>query len=49
MITALFVLIICAGLYVVVSLLVIRDKDRIIEGKIEYIRSLEHKINRGAR
>jgi len=46
MIAALIVLIICAGLYVVVGELRIKEQRKLIEAQDEYIRSLEHKNNR---
>ena len=47
LIIALIVFIICAGLYVVVDEFRIKEQRKFIEAQGEYIRSLEHKINRG--
>ena len=46
MITAFIVFIICAGLYVVVGELRIKEQRKLIEAQDEYIRSLEHQNNR---
>jgi len=46
LITALVVIIICAGLYAFVSELRENEQRKLIEAQREYIRSLEHQINR---
>ena len=46
LITALVVIIICAGLYALVSELRENEQRELIKAQREYIRSLEHQINR---
>ena len=46
LIITLVVIIICAGLYALVSELRENEQRKLIEAQREYIRSLEHQINR---
>ena len=46
LIITLVIIIICAGLYALVSELRENEQRKLIEAQREYIRSLEHQINR---
>jgi len=45
-IIALIVILVCAGLYAMVSEFRVNEQRKFIKAQSEYIRSLEHKINR---
>jgi len=46
LIITLVIIIICAGLYVLVSEFLEKEQRELIKAQREYIRSLEHQINR---
>ena len=46
MITALIVILVCAGLYATVSEFRVNEQRKFIKAQSEYIRSLEHENNR---
>ena len=46
MIIALIVILVCAGLYAAASEFRVTEQRKLIAAQDEYIRSLEHKINR---